>query len=65
MPIHSRQSTKGMAKPGSGRTKGAVSIVSVAMEDLLRVFPEPKMRVNVSRMFVEQFNIPYEKLKNE
>lgn len=55
----------GIKKPGSGRTKGAVSIVSVTVEDLVKTFTNPKMRIAVSRKFIEPFGVPYQLLEGQ
>lgn len=55
----------GIKKPGSGRTKGAVSIVTVTLSDLNKVFRNPDMRIAVSRKFVEPFGIEYQLLEGQ
>lgn len=48
--------TNGTRKGGSGRTKGAVSLVSVQMKDLIEKF-KPEDVVVVGRVFIEKSGI--------
>ncbi len=48
--------TNGTRKGGSGRTKGAVSLVSVQMKDLIEKF-KPEDVVVVGRIFIEKAGI--------
>lgn len=61
----SRRGKTGIKKPGSGRTKGAVSIVTVSLADLNRTFANPQMRIAVSRKFIEGFGIPYQLMEGQ
>lgn len=58
-------SPKGVLKPGSGRTKGAVSIVAVTLGDLKKYYRRDDQVIHVSRKFIEQLGVPYELLSSQ
>jgi hypothetical protein len=45
---------KKIKRPGSGRTKGSFSFVTVTMKDLNTKFADPEMPVIISRKWAEQ-----------
>lgn len=55
----------GIKKPGSGRTKGAVSIVLVSLAELNKTFANPNQQIAVSRKFIEPFSLKFDYLEGQ